>query len=166
MIVRHPLRQINTPDLIPLPDSHGDSRDADWPGARGLRRGRRPHAGSHGLRVTPLVDGGCAYPGPAVAFAAVNIRSCVSSGWETIAQCPLATSIVSAPIRLANCLSASGGITSSFSATRYHEGSDFHAGVPITSSNVDTFRGCWTANMTLALTGSISAAKGPRRLCP
>jgi len=61
-------------------------------------------------------------------FAAVTIRSCVSSGWETIAQCPLATSIVSAPIRSANCLSASGGITSSCSATRYHEGSDFHAG--------------------------------------
>jgi hypothetical protein len=40
-----------------------------------------------------------------------------------------------------------------FSATRYHEGSDFHAGVPITSSNVDKCRGCWTAYMTLALTG-------------
>src|SRR4249920_781624 len=70
----------------------------------------------------------CHYPGTAAAFAAVTIRSCVSSGWETIAQCPLVTSIVSAPIRCANCLSASGGITSSFSATRNHEGSDFHAG--------------------------------------
>ena len=77
----------------------------------------------------------------------------------TIAQCPLVTSIVSAPIRFANCLSASGGITSSFSATRNHEGSDFHAGVPITSSNVDKGRGCCTAYMTFALTGSISAAK-------
>jgi hypothetical protein len=41
----------------------------------------------------------------AAAFAAVTIRSCVSSGWETIAQCPLETSIVSALIRCANCLS-------------------------------------------------------------
>jgi hypothetical protein len=35
----------------------------------------------------------------------------------------------------------------------------FQAGVPITSSNVDTGRGCCTAYMTFALTGSISAAK-------
>ena len=41
----------------------------------------------------------------AAAFAAVTIRSCVSSGWETIAQCPLETSIVSALIRCANYLS-------------------------------------------------------------
>ena len=34
----------------------------------------------------------------------------------------------------------------------------FQAGVPITSSNVDTGRGCCTAYMTFALTGSISAA--------
>ena len=52
--------------------------------------------------------------GRAAAFAAVTIRSWDSSGWETIARCPLATSIVSAPIRWANCLSASGGITSSW----------------------------------------------------
>src|SRR4051794_9979045 len=95
----------------------------------------------------------------AAAVAAVTIRSCVSSGWETIATCPLSTSIVSAPMRCANCLSASGGITSSFSATRYHEGSDLHAGTPITSSNVDRCNGCCTAYMTLALTGSTSAAK-------
>jgi hypothetical protein len=91
--------------------------------ANGTPRIRGPMPPITSTSPTPPLDGGPApYPGTATAFAAVTIRSCVSSGWETIAQCPLATSIVSAPIRCANCLSASGGITSSFSATRYDEG--------------------------------------------
>ena len=44
-------------------------------------------------------------------------------------------------MRLANWRSASAGMASSFSATRNQDGCDFHAGRPITSSNVDAARG-------------------------
>jgi hypothetical protein len=50
-------------------------------------------------------------------------------------------------------------MASSLAATRYQLGRDFQAGTPITSPNADAARGCWTAYMTLALTGSTSAAK-------
>jgi hypothetical protein len=90
---------------------------------------------------------------------AVTIRSTASSGWETIATWLLAISTVSAAIRTANCLSASGGIACSPSATRYQDGSDFRAGTPITSLRADACGGCWTAYMTFAASGSTSAAK-------
>src|ERR1700722_4195634 len=67
--------------------------------------------------------------------------------------------MVVAPMRLANCRSASGGMASSFSATRNQDGCDFQAGTPITSPKVLVDRGCWTANITLALRVSTSAAK-------
>jgi hypothetical protein len=68
------------------------------------------------------------------------------------------TSTVVAPMRAANCRSAAGGIAWSPSATR-NQDSDFQAGTPITSPRALQCNGCWTANMTLALTGSRSAAK-------
>jgi hypothetical protein len=55
--------------------------------------------------------------------------------------------------------SASGGIVWSPSATRNQDGSALQAGTPITSPRALQCNGCWTANMTLALTGSTSAAK-------
>ena len=60
---------------------------------------------------------------------------------------------------LANWRSASGGIAWSSVATRYQDGSDFHAGIPITSPNAAPARGCCTAYITFALTGSTSPAK-------
>jgi hypothetical protein len=69
------------------------------------------------------------------------------------------TSMVVAPIRPANCRWASGGIAWSPSAPRNQDGSDFQAGTLITSGTALQFNGCWTANMTRALTGSTSAAK-------
>src|SRR6266571_5774469 len=69
------------------------------------------------------------------------------------------TSMVVAPIRLANMRSASGGIAWSCAATRYQHGSDFHAGTPITSVKVEPASGCCTACITLARAGSTSAAK-------
>src|SRR5207237_9963818 len=66
---------------------------------------------------------------------------------------------VGAPIRLANWGSASGGMAWSWVATRYQDGSDFQAGTPIASVNVEPASGCWTAYITLARTGSTSAAK-------
>jgi hypothetical protein len=65
----------------------------------------------------------------------------------------------SPPSARRTCRSASGGIASSPAATRYHDGSDLHAGTPITSPSVEVCRGCCTAYTTLALTGSISPAK-------
>ena len=91
--------------------------------------------------------------------AASLIRSVTACGWETIARWPDATSIVVAPIRLANILSASGGMAWSPVATRYHDGRDFHAGSPMTSSKVLIERPCCTAYKTFAITGSTSAAK-------
>src|ERR1700733_10146344 len=82
-----------------------------------------------------------------------------SLGWETIATWLDGISTVVAPMRLANWRSASGGIASSFSATRNQDGCDFQAGTPITSSSVDAARGCCTAYMTRACTVSTSAAK-------
>ena len=49
--------------------------------------------------------------------------------------------MVVAPIRAANCCSASGGMASSFCATRYQDGSDFQAGTPITSVKADGGQG-------------------------
>jgi hypothetical protein len=51
---------------------------------------------------------------------------------------------------LANRRSASGGIASSFWATRYQDGIDFQAGTPITSPCAVAARGCCTACMTRA----------------
>ena len=73
------------------------------------------------------------------------------------------TSRVVALMRAANCRWASGGIAWSPSATRNQDGSDFQAGTPITSSRALQGNGCWTAYMTLALTGSTSAAKWLRK---
>ena len=56
------------------------------------------------------------------ASAAVLTSWATSSGWETIATWPAGTSTVLAPMRLANCRSASGGIAWSFSATRNQDG--------------------------------------------
>ena len=84
------------------------------------------------------------------AAAAVSMSSTTSSGWETIATWLVATSTVVAPMRWANSRSASGGIAWSPSATRYHDGSDFQAGAPITSARALVCSGCWTACMTLA----------------
>src|SRR3984885_2265782 len=86
--------------------------------------------------------------------------SCVTSpGWETIATWLEGISTVVAPMRLANKRSASGGSASSSVATRYQDGSVFQAGTPIASPKADMARGCCTAYITVALTGSTSAAK-------
>src|SRR6202040_1853473 len=95
----------------------------------------------------------------AVTFAAASINRTTSSGWDTIARWLELTSIVLAPIRLANMRSASGGIASSLVATRYQEGCDFQAGTPITSSKVLIDSPCWTAHMTIARLLSTSEAK-------
>ena len=87
-----------------------------------------------------------------------------SSGWLTIARWLETTSTVCAPMRLANIRSASGGMASSFLATRYDVGYDFQAGLPITSSNVDMERPCCTANNTRAFTGSTSADEVPDKV--
>ena len=73
-----------------------------------------------------------------------------SSGCDTMGTWLEAISKVVAPIRWANKRSALGGIASSFLATRYHDGSVFQAGVPITSPSAVTDNGCCTAYMTLA----------------
>src|SRR4029078_470378 len=91
---------------------------------------------------------------------AFSIRSTTSPGWETIATWLEAISTVAAPIRAANCRSASGGIASSFCATRYQVGSDFHAGSPMTSVKADEARACCTAYRTAARFGSTAAAHG------
>src|ERR1700753_3990541 len=52
-----------------------------------------------------------------------------------MARCPASTSMVVAPMRLANSRSASGGMAWSPVATRNQDGSDFQAGVPITSTH-------------------------------
>ena len=64
---------------------------------------------------------------------------------EKLLQQIAGTSTVVAPIRAANCRSPSGGIASSFAETRYHDGSDFQDGSPITSVNADEARGCCAA---------------------
>src|SRR5206468_6241379 len=82
-----------------------------------------------------------------------------SAGWETIGTWLDGISTVVAPIRSANRRSASGGIASSFWATRYQEGSDFHAGAPMTSVKAEEASACWTACSTRARVGSTSPAK-------
>lgn len=65
-----------------------------------MRSGLSPRATEIARWSASALDGGsCPYPCTATAFAAVAIRSSVSSEWEIIAQCPLETSIVSASIR-------------------------------------------------------------------
>src|SRR6266516_3936016 len=93
------------------------------------------------------------------ASAADSMSWATSPGWETIGTWLEGISTVVAPMREANCRSASGGIASSSAATRYQDGSVFQAGTPITSPNADAASGCCTAYITLALTGSTSAAK-------
>src|SRR6266571_8613866 len=91
--------------------------------------------------------------------AAVVMSWVTSAGWETMATWLDGTSMVVAPMRLANSRSASGGMAWSWVATRYQDGSDFQAGTPITSVNVEPAKGCCTACITLARIGSTSAAK-------
>src|SRR5437660_9790676 len=91
--------------------------------------------------------------------AAVSMSVATSSGCETIATWLDGTSTVVAPIRSANCRSASGGSASSLRATRYQEGSDFHAGAPMTSVKAEEASACWTAYITRARVGSTSPAK-------
>src|SRR5580700_11602976 len=86
-----------------------------------------------------------------------------SWGWETIATWLAGISVVVAPMRVANRRSASGGSAWSSAATRYQVGRVFQAGTSITSVNAEVARGCWTAYMTLAWTGSTSAAKWPTK---
>src|ERR1700745_704677 len=86
--------------------------------------------------------------------------SCATSpGWETIGTWLEGISTVMAPVRAANWRSASGGIAWSAVATRYQDGSVFQAGTPITSPEAEVASGCCTAYITLAWTGSTSAAK-------
>src|ERR1700723_195845 len=59
------------------------------------------------------------YGAVATAAAACLISSVTACGWETIARWPDSTSVVVAPIRLANIRSASGGMAWSPVATRY-----------------------------------------------
>src|SRR3984893_17688543 len=82
-----------------------------------------------------------------------------SPGCETIATWLEGISTVVAPMRLANMRSASGGSAWSSAATRYQDGSAFQAGTPVTSWKADADNACCTAYMTLAFTGSTSAAK-------
>src|SRR4051812_43994812 len=84
------------------------------------------------------------------AAAAVSMSSTTWSGCEIIGTWLEATSTVVAPMRWANWRSPSGGIASSFSATMYQVGSDFHAGAPIFWASAPVCTGCWTACMTLA----------------
>jgi hypothetical protein len=94
-------------------------------------------------------------PGHAVAaqVSAAAVISCVTSaGRETMATWLAGTSMVVAPMRLANSRSASGGMAWSWVATRYQDGSDFQAGTPITSVKVEPAKGCRTACITLART--------------
>src|SRR5258705_13034389 len=97
--------------------------------------------------------------GTAAALAASTMSSVTSAGCDTIATWLDGTSTVVAPMRLANWRSASGGIASSFCATRCQLGCDFQAGSPMTVSNVLIAIGCCTAYMTRAFTGSTSAAQ-------
>src|SRR5205807_4702205 len=93
------------------------------------------------------------------ACVAVSMSFATSSGWETIATWLDGTSTVVAPMRLANRRWASGGSAWSSAATRYQDGSAFQAGIPIMSWKADADSACCTAYMTLAFTGSTSAAK-------
>src|SRR5712692_11804820 len=93
------------------------------------------------------------------ACVAVLMSCTTSCGWETIATWLDGTSTVVAPMRLANRRWASGGSAWSSAATRNQDGSDFQAGTPITSWKADAASACCTAYMTLAFTGSTSAAK-------
>src|SRR3984885_322915 len=94
-----------------------------------------------------------------MASAALTMSAATSPGCETIATWLDGTSTVVAPMRAANCRSASGGIASSLVATRYQDGSDLQAGVPMTSVNADEARACCTAYITRARVDGTSAAK-------
>src|SRR5258708_11992408 len=76
----------------------------------------------------------------AAARAAVLMSCTTSCGWETIATWLDGTSMVVAPIRLANRRWASGGSAWSSAATRYQDGSAFQPGTPITSLKSDPAR--------------------------
>lgn len=67
-----------------------------------------------------------------------------------------------AAMRAANVRSASGGMAWSSVATRYQVGSDFQAGVPITSVNVEPASACCTTCITLARNGSSRRRSGSR----
>src|SRR5260370_3359607 len=90
--------------------------------------------------------------------AAVVMSWATSAGWETMATWLDGTSMVVAPMRLANSRSASGGMAWAWVATRYQQGSDFQAGTPISSVNVEPARGCCTAYIPRARSRSTSPA--------
>src|SRR6266851_722123 len=114
-------------------------------------------AGMEGQGLRMPVPGHAAVAAQVSAAAVIN---CVTSaGWETMATWLEGTSMVVAPMRLANSRSASGGMAWSWVATRYQDGSDFQAGTPITSVKVEPAKACCTACITLARIGSTSAAK-------
>src|SRR5260221_14296328 len=94
----------------------------------------------------------------AAACAAVLMSCTTSCGWETIATWLDGTSMVVAPIRLANRRWASGGSAWSSAATRYQDGSAFQAGIPIMSWKADAASACCTAYMILAFNVFTSAA--------
>src|SRR5712671_5000934 len=71
----------------------------------------------------------CTAQAVAAARAAVLMSCTTSCGWETIATWLDGTSMVVAPIRLANRRWASGGSAWSSVATRYQDGSAFQAGI-------------------------------------
>src|SRR5512132_2528923 len=155
----------------PLMDRWNPAGIDPFPSASIVRRCRPSRrvtlpSGSVTLRTSPhVVEADCASDQTSAASgtptdsAAVLTSFATSSGCDTIATWLVETSTVVAPMRLANCRSASGGIAWSPSATRYHEGSDFQAGTPMTSPRAEPASGCCTAYITLALIGSTSAAK-------
>src|SRR6266487_5423599 len=107
-----------------------------WQSIHQAGRGRR----SRGAAATGEGHAG-------TACAADSMSRATSSGWDTMATWLEGTSIVVAPMRLANSRSASGGIASSSLATRYQVGWDFQAGTPITSVKAEPARACCTAYM-------------------
>jgi hypothetical protein len=87
------------------------------------------------------------------------MRFTTSSGWETIATWSVGTSTV-------GCAHAAGELPLGIGRDRLVTVGDKEPGrqrLPgrdtITSSRALQCNGCWTANMTLVLTGSTSAAK-------
>ena len=88
------------------------------------------------------------------------MRSATSSGWLIIATCELSISTVVEPARAAMARSAAGGMTRSDDATRYQDGSVFHAGGPDGSPRVASAAGrCETAMIGTRLRGQVLAER-------
>jgi hypothetical protein len=64
---------------------------------------------------------------PQSEAAALTMTSATASGCDSIGTCELSKTSVSAPIRLAESRSASGGMVCSFVATMYQLAFDRHA---------------------------------------